>query len=270
MRRKIQVLALIVLIVSICVIVADIPRIVSETGGTGLVEETDAYIDETVHEPTEEHAGKPGIKEEKENVDIRDPKVNDIDFDRYRSINEDVYAYIYIPGTDIDYPILQHESDNSYYLNHNLDGTKGYPGCIYTEKENAKDFTDPNTILYGHNMKDGTMFHDLHLFEDSAFFDENKYIYIYTPESVLEYEIFAVYTATDDHLFYLCDFDDAEAYGRYLDQILHRTAENMDSKTALVRDQAELTPEDRILSLQTCTGNGDRRTVLHAVLADVI
>ena len=57
-------------------------------------------------------------------------------------MNPDVYAWITVPGTEIEYPILQHPSDNSYYFMHNIDGSYGYPGCIYTENLNSKDFTD--------------------------------------------------------------------------------------------------------------------------------
>ena len=107
--------------------------------------------------------------------------------------NEDIYAWIYIPNTNIDYPVLQHATDDTYYLEYNLDGSKGRPGCIYSEhKYNSKDFMDFNTALYGHNMRVGTMFATLHNFEDSTFFNENRYIYIYLPDgTVYVYDIFA-------------------------------------------------------------------------------
>lgn len=70
-------------------------------------------------------------------------------------MNPDVYAWITVPGTEI--PILQQPSDNSYYFMHNMDGSYGYPGCIYTENLNSKDFTDNNTVIYGHNMKNDSM-----------------------------------------------------------------------------------------------------------------
>ena len=92
-----------------------------------------------------------------------------VDFAGMWETNEDVYAWITVPGTVIDYPILQHATDNTYYLNYNIDGSYGYPGCIYTENMNSKEFTDNNTVIYGHNMKNGTMFAGLHKFEDAAF-----------------------------------------------------------------------------------------------------
>lgn len=79
----------------------------------------------------------------------------DIDFAALKEENSDVYAWIYVPGTNVDYPVLQHPTDDAYYLEHNMDGSKGLPGCIYSESVNTKDFTDPNTVLYGHNMKNG-------------------------------------------------------------------------------------------------------------------
>ena len=97
-----------------------------------------------------------------------------IDWAELKSENPDIYAWIYIPGTNVDYPILQHPDEKSYYLDHNIDGSEGYPGCIYTQNVNSKDWMDPNTVIYGHNMNDGSMFHDLHKFEDNAFFDENS------------------------------------------------------------------------------------------------
>lgn len=266
MRRKVQVLALAALFISLYIIVINIPYAApADVASEESEAEAEAEAQSEEAKPREESRESGEIEESS----IRNPLVNDIDFEAYQEINKDVYAYIYIPNTNIDYPILQHESDNSYYLNNNMDGTKGYPGCIYTEKENSKDFTDPNTVIYGHNMKNGSMFHDIHMFEDREFFDGNKYVYIYTAEKVLEYEIFAVYTATDDHLLYMCDFNDKDAFGEYLNQIMNKTVSNMYSKTALIRDQIKLSEDDTIISLQTCTQSEDRRTVMQAVLVGV-
>lgn len=90
--------------------------------------------------------------------------------------NTDIYSWIYIPDTGIDYPVLQHPEEMDYYLKHNIDGRNGYPGCIYTQRMNNKDWTDKNTVIYGHNMSNGTMFAHLHYYEDTAFFEENPYI----------------------------------------------------------------------------------------------
>jgi sortase B len=256
MKRIVQIAALAVLCVSMYVLINDFMKEPEPVSAEITMETLPEPEPETVEEPQEE-------------IIVRDPLVNDIDFEEYKNINSDVYAYIYIPNTAIDYPVLQHSPDNEYYLNHCIDKSSGYPGCIYSEKENSKDFSDPNTVLYGHNMKNGTMFHDLHLFEDADFFNSNRYVYIYTPEATLQYEIFAVYTATDDHLLYLCDYSDKNAFASYLAGIKNRTASNMYSKTALIYQDITLTGDDKILSLQTCTKDESKRTVLQAVLVNI-
>ena len=185
-----------------------------------------------------------------------------VDFVGMWEINEDVYAWITIPGTVIDYPILQHATDNTYYLNYNIDGSYGYPGCIYTENMNSRDFTDNNTVIYGHNMKNGTMFAGLHKFENAEFFEENTKVFIYTPEREYEYTIFAAYIYDDRHLLYSFDFANEEVYAAYLEDI-----QNMRSMNALIREDVTVTAEDKIITLVTCIGNQpSKRLLVQAVL----
>ncbi len=108
--------------------------------------------------------------------------VSGYDFEKLRETNGDIYAWITVPGTQIDYPVLQSDTDN-YYLEKNLDHTKGYPGCIYSNSCNSREFTDLLTVLYGHNMKNGSMFGSLHDYEQEEFFRENREIIIYTQPS---------------------------------------------------------------------------------------
>ncbi len=180
--------------------------------------------------------------------------------------NAHIYAWISIPGTRIDYPMLQHPSDNTHYLNHNLDGSRGYPGCIYTEKENAADFSDFNTVIYGHNMKNGSMFHDLHNYEDETFLPEHPYVYIYTPDRVLRYRIFASYRYDDRHLLYSFDYATEEGRSGYLKEI-----RGIRSMSAVLDDQVEVTAQDRLVTLSTCvSGRAENRYLVQAVLVDDI
>ena len=172
------------------------------------------------------------------------------DFEALQEENEHIYAWIYIPETNVDYPILQHPTEESYYLDRNLDGSRGYPGCIYTDCINEKDFSDPHTVIYGHNMKDGTMFRTLHNFEDKTFFEENKYIYIYTPEKTLVYEIFAAYEFSDLHLLYGYDMENPEIFEVYLESVFNTRGMN-----AHIRTTSVVTKEDKIITLSTCIGN---------------
>ena len=173
-----------------------------------------------------------------------------LNWDELYATNEHIYAWIYIPNTNVDYPVLQHPEDDTYYLNCNLDGSWGYPGCIYSEhRYNSKDWTDFNTLLYGHNMKNGTMFKTLHNFEDRDFFDENRYIYIYTPEHVYVYDIFAAYVYGDSHI--LAEYDSAFELRRqaYVDYVM-----GIRDMSAHFREGVEITSESNLLTLVTCIG----------------
>lgn len=177
-------------------------------------------------------------------------------------INEDIYAWIYIPDNVIDYPVLQHPTDNTFYLENNIDGSKGYPGCIYTENYNSKHFTDRNTVMYGHNMKNGTMFASLHKFEDSEYFEEHPYIYIYTEEGLLVYEVFAAYETGNEHILFSCDFGLTTQYSKYLEDIYQ--IRNMNAN---IKEDLKVTTENRILTLSTCvSGKSDRRYLVQGVL----
>ncbi len=181
-----------------------------------------------------------------------------VDFVQLQSgTNKDIYAWISIPGTRVDYPILQHPKDDSYYLLYNLDGSKGYPGCIYTERANAKDFTDFNTVIYGHNMKNGTMFHDLHLYKDKSFLEEHPYVYVYTQEQTLQYQIFAAYAYDDRHLLYSFDYSSPRVREGYLAEI-----QGVRSISASVDTEMELTADSKIITLSTCIGGQDTQRFL--------
>ena len=171
-------------------------------------------------------------------------------------------GWLRVQGTNIDYPILQHPEDKSYYLNHNIDGSEGYPGCIYTQNVNKKDWTDPNTVIYGHNMNNGSMFHDLHKFEDAVFFDETQYLYIYTPERTLVYEIFASYPFSNIDLIMCFDYSTPEALLVYFDGIWTNR-----SMTSHFRDSVVLYGDSRIITMSTCIGGQpDMRYLVQAVL----
>ncbi len=211
---------------------------------------------------TAEEEKEPDLLEALREAGIPIPE-KEIDFaDLQENTNADIYAWIYIPDSMIDYPVLQHPADNNYYLTHNLDGSEGYPGCIYSENYNTKDFTDPNTVLYGHNMKKGTMFAGLHKFEDSQYFEEHPYVYIYTPEKLLVYEIFAAYEFTDEHLLYNYDFTNEVIFQDYLDDILNTRSMNCN-----LREDVEVTAADKILTLSTCISTKpDNRYLVQGVL----
>lgn len=178
-----------------------------------------------------------------------------IDFDTLKELNNDIYAWIYIPNTEINYPVLQHPEDDSYYLNHNLDGQKGYPGCIYSEKYNAIDFSDPVTILYGHNMNNGTMFGDLHRYEDTHFLNENYHISIYTSTQFFEYEIVLIAEYDNIHILKNFDFLDKEGKTLFLKSVLN------ESQKVLTKN-LDLDSTSQLLVLSTCLNTNSSKRLL--------
>lgn len=187
-----------------------------------------------------------------------------INFEELQSINPEIYAWIRIPDTTVDYPVLQHDGeDQSYYLKHTIYGNVETAASIYTEWYNSKDFTDPNTIIYGHNMKKG-MFHDLRYFAEQEYFDEHEDLYIYMPDKILRYRIFTSYEYDDRHLLASFEFQDEEVYADYLEEIM-----NPRSMYVMLREGVELTTEDRIITLSTCVANKpNNRRLVQAVLVE--
>lgn len=200
--------------------------------------------------------------------DIEEPEEETVpcpvDFTELQSENSDIYAWIQIPGTKIDYPILQRTGDDAYYLTHTYTGKKKKEGAIYTESLNSLDFSDPNTVIYGHNMKNGSMFRQLHEYEDRAFFEEYPDVYIYTPEKRYHYQIFAAYKSDDSHILKSYDFSDANIFSKYLQEILAKRS-NMSNN---IRSDVHLGEDSKIITLSTCTGNVSKRYLVQAVLTD--
>lgn len=224
--------------------------------------DTKTQASETEQQSTQvsENVGDTETDSHKEQYDI--PQKN-LDWEELEAVNPDIYAWIYIPNTNIDYPVLQRSGDNDYYLEHNLDGSRGKPGCIYTEDLNSKEFTDYNTVIYGHNMKSGAMFRTLHDFEDKSFFDNNQYVYIYTKDRALVYKIFAAYTNDAKHILNSNDFTSEQGLSDYLEKVFKKA-----QAEGYLRDDVAVTGENAILTLSTCTTSSDKRYIVQAVLVN--
>lgn len=188
-----------------------------------------------------------------------------IDFATLQAQNADVYAWITVPGTSVDYPILQSQDDNSFYLTHALDKSESAAGAIYTEVYNSKTFEDPNTVIYGHDMKNGSMFGTLHDYMDRSFFDTNREIIIYMPDQILHYQIFAAYLYDDRHLLLSFDFWDEDVYQSYLDSVF-----SIRDMSSYIDTSIAVTKEDKIITLSTCYGSSEnQRYLVQAVLISI-
>lgn len=215
-------------------------------------------------EPTETPTPQATPEEEPKTEITSTPVEIPIDFDTLQEKYPEVYAWIRIPGTKIDYPIVQREGDSNYYLNHNLDGKETAEGAIFTQDYNKKDFTDPNTVIYGHNMKNGSMFQGLHDYQDRKFFKENQEVLVYLPDQILHYQIFAAYIYDNRHLLQNFDFHNKEVYQDYLNHILSQKAVDTNIDTS-----ADVTCEDQIITMSTCNGNDNERYLVQAVLISI-
>ena len=195
-----------------------------------------------------------------------DPPVEiPIDFESLQERNPDVYAWITVPGTRIDYPVLQNPDDNSYYLTHTIDGEVKTEGAIFTENYNHTDMEDPNTVIYGHDMKNGSMFQNLLNYQDRGFFEENREVIIYTPDAVRHYKIFAAYLYDDRHLLQSFNFYNTDVFRQYLDRIF-----SIRDMNACIDTSTDVDTDDKIVTLSTCYGSqSDRRYLVQAVLVTI-
>lgn len=180
---------------------------------------------------------------------------HNINWNKLSEENSDIYSWIYIPNTRIDYAVVQPAkgTPDSFYLNRNLKKTYEFAGSIFSEKNNRKDYSDPVTILYGHNMLNGSMFADLHKFSDKDFFKENKYMYIYMPKRKLTYKIYAAYVYDDRHILNSFDFSQNDILKEYFKYTLNPDSINKNTR------KAKLKLNSKILTLSTCT-NGAENT----------
>lgn len=181
-----------------------------------------------------------------------------MDFSELKEINSEVFAYINIPGTNIDYPIIYDE--NEYYLNRTIEGEYDYHGTLFVQHYNTNTFEDRNTIIYGHNLIDNTMFSQLHKYEDEQFFDEYKEIHIYMEGKNLTYQIFAAFQFTDVHIMYQYKFENNEQMQNFL-------SDAKDTGTQMIWDESvEIKEDDCIITLSTCA-NGNQPKNRWLVLA---
>ena len=186
----------------------------------------------------------------------------DVDFDSLHDINPEIYAWIEVPGTNINYAVVQSRTDDLFYNNHGVDKAYFSGGSIYSQRYNSTDFQDSMTVLYGHNRQSQTMFAQLNNFADAEYFAANRDIYIYTPDTVYHYEIFAAYPHSSEHLLLCYDFDDPGQFNDYFASL---------DGTVNANYRRDRFPEfgDKVLTLSTCyKQNRQQRYLVQGVLTE--
>lgn len=183
---------------------------------------------------------------------------NPIDFDGLRQINKDIIAWLKVDAIDISYPVAQGE-DNDHYLHYTFEDKENIAGCIFMDYECAKDLTDPNTIIYGHNMRNESMFGKLKKFREEETFNKDAYFWIYTPKRIFKYEIFSCQEVGATSETYQLQFDDKKTFQEYIDNSM---------KNSILIREIEVTSKDRIVTLSTCTGNSATRFLVQGKLVE--
>ena len=185
----------------------------------------------------------------------------EVDFDKLKSVNEDVVGWIYVDALpDISYPIVKGK-DNQTYLHQTYEKNYNFVGTIFVDYENSGDFSDCNTLVYGHNMKNGSMFGHLKKFrEDDKLYKQDKYFWILTPERNYRYEIITAYTTGVNSDTYTLFKGPGEEFEKYL--------ETIKGYSEIQTDDTDLTIKDRIVTLSTCTGNESTRFVVQGKRVD--
>ena len=193
------------------------------------------------------------------NVQLKPPI--EVDFDKLKSVNEDVVGWIYVDALpDISYPIVKGK-DNQTYLHQTYEKNYNFAGTIFVDYENSGDFSDCNTLVYGHNMKNGSMFGHLKKFrEDDKLYKQDKYFWILTPERNYRYEIITAYTTGVNSDTYTLFKGPGEEFEKYL--------ETIKGYSEIQTDDTDLTIKDRIVTLSTCTGNESTRFVVQGKRVD--
>lgn len=184
----------------------------------------------------------------------REPIVN---FDKLKAINEDIVGWIYCDGTVINYPVVR-ANDNTFYLNHLFDKSINSSGCIFLDSRNKSDFLDQHSIIYGHHMKNNTMFSSLIGYKSQEYYDEHPQMLLITPEKNYKIEIFAGYVSSIEDNAWDLKFSSDEEFEKWIDQAIKKSGFNSDIVPVST---------DRIITMSTCSYEFDNaRFVVLGVL----
>ena len=183
-----------------------------------------------------------------------------VDFQNLQKVNEDIVGWIYMEAIpSISYPIVQGE-DNEYYLRHTVEGKRNSAASIFMDFRNKNDYSDANTIIYGHNMKNQTMFGLLKQYKNAETCASSPYFWILTPERDYRYEIFSVREVSELDDMYALHSTDADTFKSYLENT---------QAGSLVPFQHTFDGNEKIITLSTCTTNARKRCVVQGFRKEV-
>lgn len=187
-----------------------------------------------------------------------------IDFEALQEENPDIFAWLYVPGTDIDVPVLQSPVSDDYYITHTADGKEGEAGALYTEMPNMMNMCDFNTIIHGKDEGEDSLFADLHLFENPDFFAEHDKFYLYLQDNVLTYAVFAAYYDEGSDILRRYDYTTYAGCESYLDDLFGLREMGKNQREGW----DDLTPYHFLVTLDGTTSNDRQYVVCGALIGD--
>lgn len=178
------------------------------------------------------------------------------------ALNQDAVGYLQIPALNILLPVVQ-GSDNDYYLSHAITGESSKNGTLFIDSRNSEGIESQNAIVYGHNMKNGSMFGVLNRYENSDFFatGDNKYFYFYIEDRIYKYEIYSVHKTPAISSTYTTVFNSTDAFFTYINSMI---------QASIYQNSVDIYSDSKTITLSTCTANDDVRLVVQAVRVEVI
>ena len=208
-------------------------------------------------EPVMEVTPAPEMIDEDDMRTKRKPPI-DVDWKSLKAINEDIVGWLYIGALDLSYPVVQGEDDD-YYLHRTFARKDNFAGSIFVEADNASDFRDPNTIVYGHNMLNGSMFGSLSDLTDGQEpkYKNDQWFWIMTPNGNYRYRMFSIHvTGVTSDVYTLFNGTD--------DTFLEWCA-SMSEASSVELEEEQFTLHSKIVTLSTCTGDSGTRYVVQGL-----
>ena len=173
-------------------------------------------------------------------------------FNKLKEQNNETVAWIKVNNTNVEYPVVR-ATNNSFYLNHSFDKSKNSAGWIFADYKNKFDNTDKNIVIYGHNMRDDSMFGSLKNILNSDWYnnEENTNIALYTENEKYIYKVFSIYK----DYYIKTEFSNDNEFEKFIKTLKKRSIKNFN---------IDISKEDSILTLSTCANNNKYRVVLHS------
>jgi sortase B len=189
-------------------------------------------------------------------IENEDKEEYTIDFSKLKEQNNETVAWIKVNNTNIEYPVVKADN-NDFYLNHSFDKSKNSAGWIFADYRNKIDNTDKNIVIYGHNMRDDSMFGSLKNILNSDWYDneENTNITLYTENEKCIYKVFSIYKIESEDYYIKTEFSNDNEFDQFVNTIKKRSIKEFD---------IDVSNSDNILTLSTCANNNKYRVVLHA------